>query len=93
LAVQFAEHSQQGQGVRVTITDRMAGWRRERRVLQRVSRVAWRLAQAERERAWALASACADGVSIRKLEAAAGLPGAGAVPGMVVAPGVQGVPA
>jgi len=37
----------------VTITDRMAAWRRERQVLQRVSRAAWRLEQAERERAWA----------------------------------------
>jgi hypothetical protein len=73
LAVQFAEHRQRGQGVRVTITDRMAAWRRERRVLQRVSRAAWRLAQAERERAWALASARAEGVSIRTLAAAAGL--------------------
>ena len=57
----------------MTITDRMAAWRRERRVLQRVSRAAWRLEQAERERAWALASARAEGVSIRKLAAAAGL--------------------
>jgi len=57
----------------VTITDRMAAWRRERRVLQRVSRAAWRLEQAERERAWALASARAEGVSIRTLAAAAGL--------------------
>jgi len=57
----------------VTITDRMAAWRRERRVLQRVSRAAWRLEQAERERCWALASARAEGVSIRKLAAAAGL--------------------
>ena len=61
------------QGVIVTITDRMAAWRRERRVLQRVSRAAWRLEQAERERAWALASARAEGVSIRTLAAAAGL--------------------
>jgi hypothetical protein len=53
----------------VTITDRVAAWRRERRV----SRAAWRLDQAERERAWALASARAEGVSIRKLAAAAGL--------------------
>ena len=60
-------------GVIVTITDRMAAWRRERRVLQRVSRAAWRLEQAERERAWALASARADGVSIRTLAAVAGL--------------------
>jgi len=60
-------------GVIVTITDRMAAWRRERRVLQRVSRAAWRLEQAERERAWALASARAEGVSIRTLAAAAGL--------------------
>jgi len=61
------------QGVIVTITDRMAAWRRERRVLQRVSRAAWRLGRAERERARALASARAEGVSIRKLAAAAGL--------------------
>jgi hypothetical protein len=39
-----------------------------------VSRAAWRLEQAERERSWALlASARAEGVSIRKLAAAAGL--------------------
>jgi hypothetical protein len=61
------------QGVIVTITDQMAAWRRERRVLQRVSRAAWRLEQAGRERAWALASARAEGVSIRTLAAAAGL--------------------
>ena len=57
----------------MTITDRMAAWRREQRVLRRVSRAAWRLEQAERERAWALASARAEGVSIRTLAAAAGL--------------------
>ena len=57
----------------MTITDWMAAWRRERRVLQRVSRAAWRLEQAERERSWALASARAEGVPIRKLAAAAGL--------------------
>ena len=57
----------------MTIADLMAAWRRERRVLRRVSRAAWRLDQAERERAWALASARAEGVSIRKLAAAAGL--------------------
>ena len=57
----------------MAITDRMAAWRRERRVLARVSRAAWRLEQAERERAWALASARAEGVSIRTLAAAAGL--------------------
>jgi hypothetical protein len=61
------------QGVIVTITDRMATWRRERRVLQRVSGASWRLEQAERERAWALASARAEGISIRTLAAAAGL--------------------
>jgi hypothetical protein len=42
-------------------------------VLLRVSRAAWRLEQAERERSWALASARAEGVSIRALAAAAGL--------------------
>ncbi len=57
----------------MTITDRMAAWRRERQVLRRVSRAAWRLEQAERERAWALASARAEGVSIRTLAAATGL--------------------
>jgi hypothetical protein len=34
-------------------------------VLQRVSRATWRLDQAEREHAWALASVRAEGVSIR----------------------------
>ena len=57
----------------MTITERMAAWRRERRVLRRVSRAAWRLEQAERERAWALASARAEEISIRTLAAAAGL--------------------
>ena len=42
-------------------------------MLLRVSRAAWRLEQAERERSWALASARAEGVSIRTLAAAAGL--------------------
>jgi hypothetical protein len=53
----------------VTITDRMAAWRRQRQVLQRVSRAARRLEQAERERAWALAPARAEGVSVRTLAA------------------------
>ena len=57
----------------MTITERMAAWRRERRVLLRMSRAAWRLEQAARERAWALASARAEGVSIRTLATAAGL--------------------
>jgi hypothetical protein len=52
------------------IAERTATWRRERRVLLRVSRAAWRLDQAERERSWALASARAEGVSIRALAAA-----------------------
>ena len=52
------------------IGERMAAWRRERRVLLRVSRAAWQLEQAERERSWALASARAEGVSIRALAAA-----------------------
>jgi len=42
-------------------------------VLARVSRAAWRLDQAERERTWALASARAEGISIRTLATAAGL--------------------
>ena len=41
-----------------------------RRVLARVSRAAWRLDQAERERTWALVSARAEGISIRTLAAA-----------------------
>ena len=44
------------------IAERMAAWRRERRVLLRVPRAAWRLEQAERERSWALAPAGAGGV-------------------------------
>jgi hypothetical protein len=56
----------------VKIAERTAVWRRERRVLLRVSRAAWRLEQAERERSWALASARAEGVSIRAQAAAAG---------------------
>jgi DNA-binding Lrp family transcriptional regulator len=51
----------------------MVAWRRKRRVLARVTRAAWRLEQAERERAWALAAAKAEGASIRQIAAAAGL--------------------
>src|SRR5216684_2522471 len=51
----------------------MAAWHRHRRVLLRASRAAWRLEQAERERSWALASARAEGISIRTLASAAGL--------------------
>jgi len=50
------------------VAERAATWRRERRVLRRVSRAAWRLDQAGRERSWA--SARAEGVSIRALAAA-----------------------
>ena len=59
--------------MRMKIAERTATWRRERRVLLRVSRAAWRPEQAERERVWALVSARAEGISIRKLAAAAGL--------------------
>ena len=58
------------------MTERSATWRREHLVLPRVSRVsraAWRLKQAGRERSEALASEHAEGVSIRALAAAAGL--------------------
>src|SRR5271157_161722 len=58
---------------RVTISERIEAARRERRVLTRVSRAAWRLEQAERERTWALVSARAEGVSIRTLATAIGL--------------------
>lgn len=57
-------------GVSVTaasINHRIDASRRERRVLARVTRAAWRLEQAERERAWALVSARAEGISIRTL--------------------------
>ncbi|WP_432088487.1 hypothetical protein [Streptomyces sp. bgisy095] len=47
--------------------------RRQRRVLARVRRAAWRLEQAERERAWALVAARVEGVSVRKAAEAAGL--------------------
>ena len=57
----------------MTISERIEAARREQRVLTRVGRAAWRLEQAERERTWALASARAEGISIRKLAAAAGL--------------------
>ena len=57
----------------MTISERIAAARRERRVLARVSRAAWRLEQAERERAWALVSARAEGISICALATAIGL--------------------
>jgi hypothetical protein len=59
----------------VAVTEQIRRWRRERRVLARVTRAAWRLEQAEVERMWALASASAraEGVSIRTLAGAAGL--------------------
>ena len=57
----------------MTISERIEAGRRERRVLTRVSRAAWRLEQAERERTWALVSARAEGISIRTLATAAGL--------------------
>jgi hypothetical protein len=57
----------------VTISERIEAARRERRVLARVSRAAWRLDQAGRERTWALVSARAEGISIRTLAAAIGL--------------------
>jgi hypothetical protein len=49
----------------VTISERIEAARRERRVLTRVFRAAWRLDQADRERAWSLVSARAEGISIR----------------------------
>jgi hypothetical protein len=54
----------------VTISERIEASQRERRVLARVSRAAWRLEQAERERTWALVS---EGISIRALATAVGL--------------------
>ena len=57
----------------MTISQRIAAARWERRVLARVSRAAWWLDQAERERTWALVSARAEGISIRTLATASGL--------------------
>ena len=57
----------------MAISERIEAARRERRVLTRVSRAGWRLEQAERERAWALVSASAEGISIRTLATAIGL--------------------
>ena len=57
----------------MTISERIAAARRERRVLARVCRAAWQLNQAGRERTWALASARVEGISIRTLAAAIGL--------------------
>ena len=54
----------------MTISGRIEAARRERRVLARVCRAGWRLEQAGRERAWALASARAEGVPIRTLAGA-----------------------
>jgi hypothetical protein len=48
-------------------------WRRESRLLVRVRRAAWRREMAELERTWAIARAHGEGVSIRKIAAAAGL--------------------
>ena len=57
----------------MTISEQVEAGRRERRVLTRVSRAAWRLEQAERERTWALVSARAEVISIRTLAAAIGV--------------------
>src|SRR6185437_12231743 len=52
------------------ISEQIETARRERRVLARVCRAAWRLEQAGRERAWALASALRRGSAIRTLAGA-----------------------
>lgn len=57
----------------MTINGEIERGRRQRRLLARVSRAAWRLEQADREQGWALASAHAEGVSIRALAGAVGL--------------------
>ncbi len=59
----------------MTISEQIETARRERRVLARVCRAAWRLEQAGRERAWALASALAEGVPIRTGRRVAGQDG------------------
>jgi hypothetical protein len=75
----------------VTISERIAAARREGRVLARVSRAAWRLDQAERERTWALVSARAEGKSIRILATAIGL-SPSQVHQIVRRPGTRGRP-
>ncbi len=57
----------------VRVHERVAAGVRRRRVLVRVTRAAWRLEQAERERTWALVSARGLGVSVREVAGAAGL--------------------
>ena len=57
----------------MTISERIEAAQRERRVLARVSRAAWRLEMAERERTWALVSARAEGISIRTVATPIGL--------------------
>ena len=57
----------------MTISERIEAARPELRVLTQVSRAGWRLEQAGRERAWALVSARAEGISIRTLATAIGL--------------------
>jgi hypothetical protein len=54
----------------VRISEQIQTARRERRVLARVCRAAWRLEQAGRERAWALSSALAEGAPIRTVAGA-----------------------
>jgi hypothetical protein len=56
-----------------TINGRIEAGRRERQILTRVSRAARRPEQAGRERAWTLAPARAEGISIRTLATATGL--------------------
>ena len=76
----------------MTISERIEAARRERRVLTRVSRAAWRLEQAERERTWALVSARAEGISIRTLATAIGL-SPSRVHQLVAAPGLDALDA
>jgi hypothetical protein len=57
----------------VTINQRIEACPRGRRVLTRASWAAWRLERAERERAWAPASARGERISIRGLVTAIGL--------------------
>src|SRR5664279_2026512 len=62
-SVQFAEQCRHAGTVR--ISERIEADRRQQHLLARVARGTWRLDQAERERGWALASAHAEGISIR----------------------------
>jgi hypothetical protein len=60
-------------GTRIDRQQWRRAWQRESRLLARVRHAAWRREMAELERTWAIATAHAEGASIRKVATAAGL--------------------